>query len=184
MDSRRQTFYLNSLSLNPDFRFSTQENKEVVHLIVREHPITQFPWLLSTLVLIITPFFLVPFLASLPFSSTQITFIILAWYGFTFSFLITKFFIWYFNIGVITNFKAMDVDTHGILTSESSTAFLRNIEEIKKTTSGIWSAVFDYGNIFVQTAGEELNIEFMNTPKPELVVQIINTLIQEHGRIT
>jgi len=183
MDSRRQTFYLNSLSLNPDFHFSTQEDKEVVRLIVREHPATQLSWLLSTIVFGIIPFFLVPILSSLPFSTSQITFIILTWYGFVFSFLITKFFIWYFNIGVVTSVKVMDVDTHGILTSESSTAFLRNIEEIKKTTFGIWSAVFDYGSVYVQTAGEQENIEFLNSPKPELVVQTINALIQKHGHV-
>ena len=182
MDSRRQAFYLNSLSLNPDFHFATQESKEVVRLVVREHPITQLSWLLTVVLFGAFPFFTVPFLTSLPLSSTQITFIIIAWYGFTFSFLITKFFIWYFNIGIVTNVKVMDVDTHGILASESSTAFLNNIEEIKKTTQGIWSAVFDYGNVFIQTAGVEQNIEFLNTPKPTLVVQIINTLIQEHGK--
>lgn len=184
MDGRRQSFYLNSLRLNPDFHFSTQEKKEVVRLIVREHPFTQLSWIVGVFVLGVLPFFIIPFSGTLPLSISQLTFFTLAWYAFVFSYLITKFFIWYFNIGVITNMKAMDVDTHGILTSESSTAFLENIEEIKKTTQGIWSAAFDFGNIFVQTAGEEQNIEYINSPKPELIVQIINSLIQQHGRNT
>ena len=39
------------------------------------------------------------------------------------------------------------------------------------------ASLFNFGNVFVQTAGNELNIEFTNVPGSSDVVKIINSVI-------
>jgi hypothetical protein len=56
-------------------------------------------------------------------------------------------------------------------------AVINKIEDVTSKSGGFFSSVFDYGNVFVQTAGTEANVEFMNIPKPSEVVKIINSLL-------
>ena len=58
-------------------------------------------------------------------------------------------------------------------------AIAGKIEDVTSKTGGFLSSIFDYGNVFVQTAGTEANIEFVNIPKPSQVAQIINSLINQ-----
>ena len=178
-----QPYVLRSLIMRPNFHYASQERNEIVHLIVRAHPFTQIGWIISIVLLALVPLIFSPLLTGLPLLPSQIIFFIIAWYAVLFSAAITNFFLWYFNLGIVTSNKLVDVDTHGILFSESSTAFLTQIEEISDSSRGIFSAVFNYGNVFVQTAGEEPNIEFTNTPRPSFVVRLINSLIKT-GNVT
>ncbi|MDO9028065.1 MAG: hypothetical protein Q7U68_04300, partial [Candidatus Roizmanbacteria bacterium] len=56
------------------------------------------------------------------------------------------------------------------------------IEDITVKSGGYLQSLFDYGSIFVQTAGTAVNIEFNNVPYPTDAVQVINKLLgKKHG---
>ena len=176
--THEHSYALRSLVTYPHFSYASQNKDEVVHLITRAHPITQVWWMLAIVLLALIPPLILPYANTTILVPNQITFLVLSWYAVLFSSAITRFFVWYFNLGIVTSSKVIDVDIHGIMSSEASTAFLTQIEEITESSKGIGSAVFNYGDVLIQTAGEIPNIEFTNVPRPSLVVQLINSLIK------
>ncbi len=119
----------------------------------------------------------------LPLNSTQRLFLLLAWYSLVFAYAIGKFFFWFFNIGVLTTKRIIDIDAVNLMNSHTTITTLDKVEEVDKHSLGIWGALFDYADIHIETAGNMPNIEFLKTPQPNEMVNIINTLVKRsNGR--
>lgn len=172
--------FLHAFCEYPKDTFASQQPNEQILLSLRAHPATLFMSLIVLLILFIAPLLFVVPLAQVPISTQQQTFIIIAWYAFTLSYLLNKVFVWYFNIGIITNKRIVDIDVYNILNSVTNATTLGKIEEVEQKSKGFFSAYFNYGDVTVQTAGENPNIEFNNTPRPSHVIQTLNKLMQEH----
>ena len=71
----------------------------------------------------------------------------------------------------------IDIDLHAVIYKEISDAQLGKIEDITIKSGGYLQSLFDYGSIFIQTAGAAVNIEFNNVPHPTDAVQVINNLL-------
>lgn len=164
---------------NPPLRFSTQDAEENVVLTLRAHPITLVLWVLLAILGMLLPILAGPFLNFLPLNSTQQLFIILTWYAFILLFILSNLITWYFNLGIITTRKIIDVDVINILNSHTTETLISRIEEVNNKSKGFLSSLFNYGNIYVQTAGEEQNIEFLNVPYPARIVRMINDLMTQ-----
>ena len=160
-------------------RFATQDGDENVILTLRAHPVTNLPWITITIIGLLFPVIFGSFLNILPFSAVQQTFLVLVWYAFFFLFAVANFFSWYFNLGIVSTKKIIDVDVNNILNNQTTETLISRIEQVDNKNLGFLSALFNYGNVFVQTAGEEQNIEFLNVPFPSKVVQIINNLMEQ-----
>ncbi len=50
------------------------------------------------------------------------------------------------------------------------------MEDVTAKSGGFFASIFNFGNVFVQTAGTEVNLEFHNIPRPAEVTRIINSL--------
>lgn len=68
------------------------------------------------------------------------------------------------------------MDYANIIYKEVSEARLDKIEDITSKSGGFFESFFNYGNLFIQTAGTESNVEFINIPNPSDVVRIIDDL--------
>lgn len=168
---------LNALIPKPqEFRFADQAQNETVHLVARAHPITQIGWITSILFFVFLPIVAAPFVPS-TWPQDGVFLFVLLWYATIFSVSLTSYYIWYFNIGIVTSNQIIDVDTGSVLYSDSSSTFIKDIEEIQQSTQGVLSALFDYGDILIQTAGEKPNIEFASVPRPSYIVRTINEII-------
>ncbi len=165
----------------PDIHFETQHRSEKVILVLRAHPITQISWLINSLIFFIFLIFL-NFIPLSFFSLSQIIFINIFGTFIILSYLWFNFLSWFFNVGIVTSERIIDIDFHMILYKEVTASRLDRIEDITSKSGGYLASFFDYGNVFVQTAGTEANIEFFNIPHPSRVVQIINGLLaRSHG---
>lgn len=173
--TRRISRHMNSFLLNPSISFESQHKDEKVILLLRAHPITQIPWIFNSLVLmtllVVVDYFTRPYL-----TTNQLLFLILFGGVFIFSYIWFNFLNWFFNVGIVTNERIVDIDFSNILYKEVSSARLENIEDITSKSAGYFGALFDYGNIFLQTAGTMVNLEFVNVPSPSEVVTIIHQL--------
>ena len=162
---------------------SIQDKDEKIVLVLRQHWITQ----LSKLVLLLVAFILVPtilqfagFMDALPRQfahAFNIFLIVLACGLFTRSFLI-----WFFNVYVVTDERVIDFDFASMIYHNISSAKIENIEDVTARSTGPLAAIFDYGTILIQTAGEETEFEFENVPQPAKVTKLINELILEEER--
>jgi len=71
----------------------------------------------------------------------------------------------------------IDIDFSTVIYREVTEAGLKQIEDITSKSGGYFASLFDYGDVFIQTAGTDVNIEFLKIPKPAEVVSIVNSFI-------
>ncbi len=179
MEKKTKHQYFHSLCFYPQDRFDGQHPNEEIILKLRAHPITQIYWLLNSVVFILLILIVdYVFFGFLTFK--QFIFINLLAFGWIGFYFISNFTHWYFSIGIVTNERIIDVDYNALLNREITVAKLGKIEDITSKSSGFFSSIFDYGNLFIQTAGTEANIEFINIPKPGLTAKIINEIINKN----
>lgn len=176
----RPRFY-SAFSYYPEgVKFQDQEADEEVILLVRQHFITNLPWILGFFLLSILPplfftfapfFFLIPVSEDLLFLSTVFYYLVL------FSFTFLYFTVWYFNVGIATNKRLIDIDVHNILVRVLSEARLNSIQDITVTQVGGIRSIFNYGDVDIQTEGLKQNIEYYKVPKPNFVRTVIGNLV-------
>ncbi|GAB4218786.1 MAG: hypothetical protein Fur009_1700 [Candidatus Microgenomates bacterium] len=181
-NTKSENKLLFSYQIYPEIKFETYEEGERIILLMRAHPFTQITWILNTIILIFLSIFINLFLPQfLSFNKIFVLdFFLLI---FIFSYFFYYIFHWYFNVGILTNKRLIDIDFSGILYREVTTARLEKVEDITIKGSGYFGSIFDYGSVYVQTAGMENYIEFNDIPYPSKVVDQINKLLsRRHGK--
>lgn len=168
--------YLHALCFRPDVRFETQAPDEEVILVLRAHPITQLPWIFNTIVFSVA-LVLLNFFLPLVLLPNQIIFANIALVFFILAYAFYNFLVWFFNVGIVTNRRIIDIDFSDILFKEITEARLNRVEDITSKGGDFFETFFNYGDVFIQTAGTELNIEFHNIPNPADIVRTIDDLI-------
>jgi hypothetical protein len=161
--------------------FATQSSSEEIFLVLRRHPITQVLWILFAGLLIILPILFTPFLSQV-FTDLEIPrsfelILTLFWYLATFAFILTNFVLWYFNVNIITNTRVLDIDFPSLLVQEVTGTHIEQIEDVTYKRIGVLATILDYGDVYVQTAGPETNIEFLQVPRPKQIVKVILDLM-------
>jgi len=176
---------LTAFAVNPtNLRFETQEEKESVILFLRQHFIVNVPWIVITILLLLAPSFIFSKLFGVILSNFSLppSYLLVGtifWYVATFGFALASFIGWFFNIYIVTNERIVDIDFYYLLYKKFSEAELTKIQDISYTSGGILAAVFNFGNVTVETAGEAPNLVFESIPFPEKVVETIRSLTEQ-----
>jgi membrane protein YdbS with pleckstrin-like domain len=181
---RHKVNFYTSLCINPEgLTFESQEPDEEIVLLVRRDLITNVPWIAAVFLLIIIPPLILVFSNLFaPFfqiSPAALFLGALFYYLLVAGFIIIEFAIWYFNVGLVTNKRVIDLNLHGILYKHVSETRLNLIEDVSYGKVGAIRAIFDYGDVLIQTAGTMANFEFLRVPEPARVSRIIADMIGE-----
>lgn len=167
---------LHSFCIKPNVSFETQDPGEEVILVLRAHPITQLPWIINGILLfIILAIFNASFL-TVYLTAGQLVYLNIFVIAMILAYLFFNFLNYFFNVGIITNKRVVDIDFYVVIYKEFTEARLGRIEDITAKSGGYFASLFNYGDVFMQTAGTEANIEFLKVPRPQDVVDIINEL--------
>lgn len=158
-----------------------RENEEVLHIIHRHW----FNILSHLFVVLIFSFLLVAGLLALPllfpetrdagsarfFLFVANTFFILIWlYGFL---------VWidyYFDVWIITNERIVNIEQKGLFARHVSELNLSRVQDVTATVEGIIPTVLNYGDVHIQTAGEENRFIFRQVPDPYRIKDTIMRL--------
>jgi membrane protein YdbS with pleckstrin-like domain len=171
---------LSSFAIVPEnWRFENQEQDEKIILLLRQHPIVNLPWLLLVGVLILVPSFwdFLPWAGMMPGRFVLMT--VILWYLMVTAFALEKFLDWYYNVYIVTDERVIDIDFYGLLYKDLSVVKLDTIQQINYKQTGGIAAIFNYGDVFIQTAAERRQLDFMKVPNPNKVVDILYKLIDE-----
>ncbi len=152
--------------------FPSQLEDEKIHIVVRQHWVVLLKkiiiWLMFAAALI---FFRRYGQANLPglFEGLvgQVTELFVQVY--TLFLTLALFIIWllyYLNIQVITDRRIVDVDQVGLFFHEVSELHIQNIEDVTSDVGGVFGTLFNFGNVYVQTAGTKERFEFDQVPNP------------------
>lgn len=162
----------------PDnIRLETQEPEEKIILFLRKHPITNIPWILAAVALLFAPLLFFdgfPIFSFLPERFQTVA--VLFWYLLTIAFILEQALSWFFNVYVITDERILDVDFYNLIYREVSDAKIDKIQDVTYKVGGVAAAIFNYGGVFIQTAGSLPNFEFLAVPNPAGVTRILQGL--------
>lgn len=185
-DSNNSTFS-SFCAFPPEVSFNGQDESENIILMVRKHPITFLPQILLSLVLLFSPFFLLSIFKNVLdngsfalWLGSSILFFLIA-----ITIAVDSFFKWYYTVNIITDEKIIDVNFDNILFHSFAEAQLERIEDVSHKPIGIFSSIFDYGNVYIQTAGTKPEFVFDSVPRPRDVQDTLFDLIElkQEGKI-
>lgn len=156
--------------------FYDREEAEIIILLLRRHPITNIPWILTAAVMLVFPMALdlVPVLSFLPPNFQSVA--ILIWYLIVGAFVLEQFLRWFFNVNIVTDERVFDVDFLNLVYREISDANLDQIQDVTVRVGSPIRTLFNYGDVLIQTAGEVPNIEFEAVPHPDRVAKVLREL--------
>lgn len=177
-------FYSSYCYYPKNVKFLNQEADEEIILLIRRRFIVNIPWIATGVFFaILGPIFGPILLASLPISPInpiQLAIMLALYLLIVFGFMLTKFTLWYFHVGIVTNKRIKDIDIHGVLFKDIAEAKIQDIQDVKYSQVGFLPSLFNFGDIFVQTAGATPNIEFDKAPNPSAIAKIIGDMVRAH----
>lgn len=121
--------------------------------------------------LVTLPFFFPDLLASdygKFFLFIENTITLLAW--------IYAFLIWidvWFDTWIITSDRIINIEQHGLFSREVSELKLSRVQDVSVEVHGFFQTFLNYGDVHIQTAGEEERFQFRSVPDPYGVKNII-----------
>jgi hypothetical protein len=159
--------------------FPSQQENEVIYLVLRQHWFILFTrllvWFFFVAVLLGFQRFVQPVAPGL-FEGTAGQVVSLFVQVYNLFLLLSLFLIWlfwYLNIQIISNLRIVDIDQVGLFSRTISELFIENIEDVTSETGGIFGTVLNYGMVYVQTAGSRERFEFDNVTNAAAVEKLI-----------
>lgn len=162
--------------------FTSQEHDETIQLLLRRHMATNIPWLIKTSLLLVVPLAFFVFtlffpLITFPVPTGVIISLTAFYYLIVFSYGFSSFISWFYNIGLITNTRVIDMDSYNILHHNIAATHLPDVVDVEFTQKGFLASTFNFGDIHIHTeavkAGLQSNFEFNATPNPAKVTDTI-----------
>ena len=167
---------------NPQIFFKDINPDEEILLFLRRHLVTNVPWIIQGIFLIILPLLIGILINALSIPIAGVgpglsLFSLLFYYLLGFEFFFLHFLNWFYNISLVTNQRIIDIDFRVLHSKHMAATKIVQIEDVSLNEVGIIRSVFDYGDVRVQTAGTAGHFEFLAVPHPEKIVDLIGDLI-------
>ena len=158
--------------------YQGQDDDENILLLLRAHPITNLSWILLSIFIFFIPLLVPKFilLLNLDFSFVPQNFslvLIIINYLLILVIVYEGFLGWYFNVNLLTDKKIVDIDFNSVLSKNIDVALLRDVQESSSHLAGIVGMIFNFGDVFVQTAASKESIDLKDIPHPDIVSDII-----------
>jgi len=168
--------------IHHNFRFEGRLEDEEVHYIFFKHILSEVREWLIVFFFFVLPFvglFMFSFL--LPASSVPLLWVFAPFYGI---FVLTYSFILWMNdicdICLLTNKRIIDITQKGFLNRKTSIAELHNIQNVNFVQSGPIDAMFNIGDVDVQTAGSSPDIVVDFVENPSEIADLILGYSRQH----
>ena len=164
-----------------------QYEDEHIILFIRRAFITNIPWMIIAFLLLFTPFFIIYLLGLLPLPVYLLTtetriLLIMFYYLLVLGYILASFVTWFYDMGIVTEKRAVDVDFYNYSFVSVATARVHDLIDVRYVQKGFFESFFDYGDVtlVVAASGETLTFEY--TPNPAEVVSILSVLIGGYNR--
>lgn len=170
--------------------FPSQQEGEEIYMVIREH------WVHLLLKILVWVFFAVVLVLFNRFAHTYVPGLFEGRFGqitllftqvYTLFLVLSLFLIfvfYYLNLQVITNLRVVDIDQVGLFSHTVSELHIDKIEDVTSETNGILGTIFNYGNVFVQTAATIERFEFNNVPNPAGIEKQILDLYEQNSNFS
>lgn len=181
-------FWQNLVVCPEKTKFESQHSKEKILIMARKHIATNIGWILTVLVLSLIPLFWGEFPLVALVSSGVRSGLFILWYLALLLFAFQKMLLWFYNIYIITDERIIDVDFFGLLYKNINVTQIRKIEDVNYSQVGLMSSIFNFGNIVIQTASEQMSDDrgeeqsaftFQAISRPDRVIRVVMQLMEQ-----
>lgn len=94
------------------------------------------------------------------------------------TFFMTRFVDYYLDTWIVTNDKILNVEQNGLFSRTVSELDLAKVQDVTSEVKGIVPTIFNYGNLYIQTAGEVERFIFEQVPHPDDIRKQILDLVE------
>jgi hypothetical protein len=171
----------------PQKLFPSQQEGETIYLVVREHWVPLFfrvlVWIFFAAVLVLFNIFGRAYLPQL-FTGTfgQVTLLFTQVYTLFLTLSLFLIFVFYYlSIQIITSIRIVEIDQAGLFSHTVSELHIDKIEDATSQVNGVFGTLFNYGDVYVQTAGTVDRFEFQNVPNPAGIEKMILDLYEKNS---
>ncbi len=161
--------------------FPGQEKDEKVFQTIRKHWFVFAPSFLVVLVMVI-PVFIAPFVWANFFINgdyVTVNFVIISLSIYLLVVLASStmmFIDLYFDVYFITDKRIVDISQVELFKREISELHLHQVQDVNARVEGFFATLFNFGNVYIQSAGERENFIFSNVPNAYIVAKNIADL--------
>lgn len=172
-------------------RFGEQGEDEHIELFLRQHWITNLPWVSWALITFVFPvslpfiiknlglrFAIVPAAASGSFTLAVAT----LWYMLLIAFVVQKALYWYFNVYIVTNKHLIDIKLSSLLAHSVTESQIDDLQSVSSEVKGVLGEFFYFGDVIVETAAKKQTISFYSVPRPDFVADRIQDLQADYEK--
>jgi hypothetical protein len=160
-------------------RFDRKEQDEEVIMVVRKHWIAYIAHILVAFVLPLIPILLLVLSNNTDAygKSTIYIGLFIASLVISINVIVTALIQWYYNVSIITDKRILALKVVTIFHHTYTEILWRKIQDVGHDTVGPFSYLFDVGNLYIDTAGEGIDLTLNFIPKPRDVQDVINNLV-------
>lgn len=172
-----------------EIKFPGQHENEKIILFLRRHWFIFLIRIFLVLILIIILVVIYIFFTAVNSNFRESVFFNLLLFGeslailFIWNFFFILWLDYYLDAWIVTNERIINIEQRGFFIRKISELKLTKIQDVASEIIGVIPTLLNYGNIHVQTAGEEKHFIFFQIPNPNYVKNVIVEL-QEKERIS
>lgn len=163
--------------------FPGQETDEQVYIFVRRYPLAFLPAFALILLIITLGLTMIFFIGINDFISWNIRLLLgSAFLLFMMFFTLIEFIDFYFDLNIVTDRRIVDIDQHRLFNRGVSELLLEDVQDVEARTKGFLATLFDFGDVYIQTAGAKPNFTFNAVRHPNEIGAIILDLSDQVHR--
>jgi len=111
-------------------------------------------------------------------SSIISTLVLFSYYLITLVLFYRSFLDYYLDIWIVTNKRIINIEQQDLFHRTIAEVRISRVQDVTSESKGFFPTFFDYGEVFVQSAGETPRITFEEVPKPQYVAKVIGDLVR------
>lgn len=101
---------------------------------------------------------------------------------FAWLFLFQNYLDYYLDMWIVTNHRVLNIEQHGLFARTVSELRLDRVQDVTAEVNGFIRTMFDYGTVYIQTAGEKERFMFEDIPHPNHIAKVILDLSEKQRR--
>jgi len=87
---------------------------------------------------------------------------------------------YYLDVWIVTNQKILDIEQIGLFSREVSILHLERIQDITTEVNGIVKTLVKFGDLHVQTAGQQREFVIKDVPNPDMIAKRVNEVLMKY----
>lgn len=81
------------------------------------------------------------------------------------------------DVWIVTNYRIIAIEQKGMFSRNFAEHLIERIQDVSAHRKGILQTLLNYGDVEIQTAGEQERFIFNDVKKPEEIAKLINNLL-------